>query len=84
MKTFWPYALLAVLVAGILGYLGWALWAMRGSGSWTGGSWVLGAIIVGGMVVTGALAGGLMWLAFYSARHGHDDAPQDFDPWTKP
>jgi hypothetical protein len=84
MKRFWPYALLAVLVAGILGYLGWALWSLRGTGSWTGGSWVLGAIIVGGVLVTGALAGALMWLAFYSARRGYDDRPQDFDPWAKP
>ena len=29
--------------------------------------------VVGGVVVTAALAGFLMWLAFYSANHGYDD-----------
>ena len=34
--------------------------------------------IAGGMAVVGALAGGLMWLAFYSSRRGYDE-PYDVD-----
>ena len=65
---------LVVLGLGVLaGWVGWAFWSTRDAGSWTGGSWVLAAIIVGGVLFTGALAGGLMWLAFYSSRKGYDD-----------
>lgn len=30
-----------------------------------------------GVVLTAALGGGLMYLVFYSARHGHDDIDHD-------
>ena len=29
--------------------------------------------VLGGLVTVAALTGGLMWLAFYSAKHGYDD-----------
>ena len=31
-----------------------------------------------GVVLTSALGGGLMYLVFYSARHGHDDVDHEF------
>jgi hypothetical protein len=34
--------------------------------------------VVGGVLVVAALAGFLMWLAFYSAKHGYDE-PYDVD-----
>lgn len=59
-------------------FAGWAFFRA----SELGGGWrSLGPIwpyVVGGVLVTGALAGFLMWLAFYSARHGWDD--QDREP----
>jgi hypothetical protein len=76
--------LLSALGVAVVAFLVWGLWATRGAGSWTGGSWVLAAIIVGGVLFTGALAGGLMWLAFYSARKGYDDDQVTFDPWKEP
>jgi hypothetical protein len=30
-----------------------------------------------GIILTAALGGGLMYLVFYSARHGHDDIDHD-------
>ncbi|HEY8571928.1 hypothetical protein [Phenylobacterium sp.] len=75
------YVLILLLsIAAVGAFLAWGFYATRTSGSITGGSWVLAAIIVGGVVVTGALAGGLMWLAFYSARKGYDDEQAEFDP----
>jgi len=62
-------------------FAGWAFF----EGSRLGGGWrSLGPIwpyVAGGVLVVGALAGVLMWLAFYSANHGYDepydpDAPQ--------
>jgi len=66
-------ALGAVLLA-VFGYLGWALFFMAGrSGTITGGSSALAILICAGVLGTGALAGVLMWLAFYSDRKGFDD-----------
>jgi hypothetical protein len=52
---------------------GWAFF----EGSKLGDGWrSLGPIwpyVVGGVIVVGGLAGFLMWLAFYSAKHGYDD-----------
>jgi len=54
-------------------FAGWAFF----EGSHFGGGWrSLGPIwpyVVGACVVVAALAGVLMWLAFYSANHGYDD-----------
>lgn len=61
-------------------FAGWAFFAA----SAIGGGWAsLGPIwpyVVGGVVVVAALAGFLMWLAFYSANHGYDDR-MDEDRW---
>lgn len=63
---------LAILLALVAG-LAWALWdtgaldiGVRSTGAI--------AIIAGGVSATGGLAGVLIWLAFYSARRGFDDA----------
>jgi hypothetical protein len=54
-------------------FAGWAVFA----GSRLGGGWrSLGPIwpyVLGGAAIVAALAGFLMWLAFYSANHGYDD-----------
>ena len=63
----------------VFGFMGWSLYAAnRMGGSWTGGSPLLAMIIVLGVVGACALAGVLMWLAFYSARKGYDDAAAHF------
>lgn len=59
--------------AAILGVCAWGLWLARrldGFSDMTVHGWIaLGlALLLGG-----ALTGGLMWLAFYSARKGYDD-----------
>ena len=71
-----PAILLTVLgLALVFGFMGWALYAAnQQGGSWTGGSAVLTLIIAGGVIGTGLLAAVLMWLAFYSARKGYDEA----------
>jgi hypothetical protein len=59
-------------------FAGWAFF----EGSQVGGGWrSLGPIwpyVVGGVLIVAALAGFLMWLAFYSANHGYDE-PYDVD-----
>ena len=69
-------AVLGVAFVGLAAFalfLGWAFFRI----SVVGGGWrSLGPIwpyVVGGMVAMAALLGFFMWLAFYSARHGHDD-----------
>jgi len=62
-----------VALAAFAVFAGWAFFAS----SQLGGGWrSLGPIwpyVLGGCVVVAALAGFLMWLAFYSASHGFDD-----------
>jgi hypothetical protein len=62
-----------LILAGFSLFAGWAFYAL----SHVGGGWKsllpIWPYVVGGVVVTGGLAGVLMWLAFYSARHGYDD-----------
>ena len=74
-------AILGLAFAGLAAFalfMGWAFFqAARLGGGWAS----LGPIwpyVAGGVLVVGALAGFLMWLAFYSARHGYDD-PLDRD-----
>jgi hypothetical protein len=59
-------------------FAGWAFF----EGSQVGGGWrSLGPIwpyVAGGVLIVAALAGFLMWLAFYSANHGYDE-PYDVD-----
>lgn len=54
-------------------FTGWAFYRA----SELGGGWrSLGPIwpyVAGGVLIVAALAGFLMWLAFYSARHGYDE-----------
>jgi hypothetical protein len=60
-------------LGGFAVFAGWAFFAM----SKVGGGWrSLGPIwpyVLGGAVMVGVLAGVLMWLAFYSAKHGYDE-----------
>lgn len=69
---------LGLTFLALVAFAGWALF----EGSRIGGGWSsLGPIwpyVVGGAVAVGALAGVLMWLAFYSANHGYDE-PYDVD-----
>lgn len=67
---------LGLTFAGLAAFAVFAGWAFY-EGSQLGGGWAsLGPVwpyVLGGAVVVAALAGFLMWLAFYSARHGYDD-----------
>lgn len=67
---------LGLTFAGLAAFAVFAGWAFY-EGSQFGGGWAsLGPVwpyVLGGAAVVAALAGFLMWLAFYSARHGYDD-----------
>ena len=71
---------LFVLLAGFAAVLGvclWGLWLSRRMEGFTGMT-IHGWIALGlALVLGGALSGGLMWLAFYSARKGYDDDAGD-------
>ena len=69
------WLVIGLALAVVFGFFGWAVFATRGFGSLTGGSRALAWLIGVGVVGTGALAGVLMWLAFYSDRKGFDDPP---------
>jgi hypothetical protein len=64
-----------VALLGMAGAVAWALWATAAL-NFRGGSATSVVIIAAGVLLTGALAGAFMWLAFYSARKGYDDAPK--------
>ncbi len=73
MKRALPYLMLAVALAGVAAFFGWAL----KEGEHLGGGWeslepIIGYVI-GGLLAVGALTAGLIWLAFYSSRHGYDE-----------
>jgi hypothetical protein len=65
-----------VVVAGlavVAGFLAWAekaAWALGGSTRMSIHGWIALGLA---FVITGLLGGGLMFLAFYSARKGYDD-----------
>ncbi|UTP39404.1 hypothetical protein M9M90_19685 [Phenylobacterium sp. LH3H17] len=73
MKRALPILLAIAGLTAVAAFGGWTFYA----GSSIGGGWSsLGPImlyVVGGLLVVGALTGGLMWLAFHSARHGYDE-----------
>jgi len=58
----------------------WATMALGRMGSGWSGLIPIWPYVAGGVVATAALAGGLMWLAFYSANHGYDDGVDNHDP----
>jgi hypothetical protein len=65
-----------LLLAGLLAFLGFAIWGFTKAWSLAGDThmsihgWIAMGLAAG---LTLALGGGLMWLAFYSARRGYDD-----------
>jgi cation transporter-like permease len=65
-----------VTVAGlavVAGFMAWAVkasWALGGSSKMTIHGWIALGLA---FALTGLLGGGLMFLAFYSARKGYDD-----------
>ena len=72
-KSYIGYVLLTVLGAAAVAYAFWALrasWGLAGGPHMSANGWIALGLA---FVVTGALGGGLMWLAFYSARKGYDD-----------
>jgi hypothetical protein len=65
--------LLILVMAGFVvlaGWGAWASWRLAGDVRMSIHGWI--AMAIAG-VFTAALAGGLIWLAFYSAREGYDD-----------
>lgn len=73
-------AALALIVLVAIGLVGFGAWASASlPGSWGGTPWIWLAM-VGGAVVVAALTAGLMWLAFFSARRGYDDAAAEVHP----
>ena len=73
MKRILPVIAALVILALLAALIGWGYYVS----SWLGGGWeLLTAIlpyVVVGLIAVGGLTGVLMWLAFYSARHGYDD-----------
>ena len=66
---------LALLAA--FGFVLWALnamWRLGGDTPLSIHGWIAVALA---FTLTGVIGGGLMWLAFYSARHGWDDIDRD-------
>jgi hypothetical protein len=52
----------------------WASWRLAGDAPMSIHGWIAMGIAA---VFTAGLTGGLMWLAFYSARKGFDDDQRD-------
>ena len=71
-------AALLVIAAVAAALVGFGVWASSQlTGSFGGTVWIWLAM-VGGALTVAALTAGLMWLAFFSARRGYDDAAVDF------
>ena len=64
-------AVILAVGASLIGFGAWA--SSRLEGGFGGTVWIWVAMI-GGALTVAALTGGLMWLAFFSARAGFDDA----------
>jgi hypothetical protein len=68
---------IALVFVGLAGFAAFAAWAIA-QASHLGGGWgdlaPVWPFVLGGALVVAALTGVLMWLAFYSARRGYDDA----------
>jgi len=61
---------------GLALFAAFAVWAFH-EGESLGGGWgslrSVWPYVIGGVLAVAALAGGLMWLAFFSADRGYDD-----------
>ena len=80
-----PHFVLIVLGLGVVfGFMGWALWSIGGFRGVTGGSLTIALMVAAGALTTALLAGGLMWLAFWSSKKGYDETVEfedrDDDP----
>ncbi len=80
------HALLFILTfLGLAGFTAFTVWAFfataKMGGGWNKSLMPIWPYVVGGVVATGALAGVLMWLAFYSANHGYDDRVENEDDY---
>jgi hypothetical protein len=78
------HAVLFILTfLGLAGFAAFTAWAVFATAK-MGGGWKsllpIWPYVVGGVAATGALAGVLMWLAFYSANQGYDDRVENHDP----
>jgi hypothetical protein len=75
--------LLVLTFLGLAGFAAFVVWAFLATAH-TGGGWAsllpIWPYVLGGVIVTGALTGVLMWLAFYSSRHGYDDRAGSEEP----
>lgn len=60
-------------------FTAWATLALGRIGTGWRGLIPIWPYVAGGVAVTAALAGGLMWLAFFSANHGYDDGVENHD-----
>jgi len=72
--------LLLAVVAALVLFGAYATWAFT-QGEHLGGGWAsltpIWPYVAGGLLTVAALAGGLMWLAFYSSRKGYDDIDRE-------
>jgi len=68
----------ALTFAGLGAFGAFAVWAFHAAGR-LGGGWSdlvpIWPYVLGGVLMVGVLTAALMWLAFYSDRHGYDDPP---------
>jgi TRAP-type C4-dicarboxylate transport system permease small subunit len=70
---------LVLALAAFLGFAIWAavkLWALAGDTRMSVHGWIAMGLAGGLTLIIG---GGLMWLAFYSARKGYDERAGDMD-----
>jgi hypothetical protein len=80
-KRTWGLGMVALILvlAAALGFAIWAfvaLWKLAGDTSMSVHGWI--AMALAG-VLTLLIGGGLMWLAFFSARKGYDERAQHPD-----
>jgi hypothetical protein len=75
-----PIGVTVVILAGCAGLVVWMFAASEHlSGSWEASLKPIWIVALLGTLATGALAGALMWLAFYSARRGYDERVDEHD-----